>query len=192
MVRTVKAQNQTLQAQVQELRQHLEVVHGRNLALQEEVDRLQRQIVALKANQEVHQRQRPASPPLPGTAPLEGGEAIDAALQELGIDLNPTLRKTIAASTPHVVLNAVAALKEAISARAVERPGGWLKRAIEQGWQPNGHTSTQSDLDAFNRWFPEARSQGLVIASMQDDDGIIYVFTPDGQRVPFKELYCQQ
>jgi hypothetical protein len=60
--------------------------------------------------------------------------------------------------------------------------------ALTLGWQPNGHTSTQSDLDAFNRWFPEARSQGLVIASMQDDDGIIYVFTPDGQRVPFKNL----
>jgi chromosome segregation ATPase len=136
VVRTVKAQNQKLQAQVQELRQHLEVVHGRNLALQEEVDRLQRQIVALQANQDVHQGQRPVSPSLQEAVPVEGAESIDAALQELGIDLNPTLRKTIAASAPDAVLSAIAALKEAISAGAVERPGGWLKRAIEQGWQP--------------------------------------------------------
>lgn len=193
MVRTVKAQNQKLQAQVQDLRQHLEVVHGRNLALQEQVDRLNRQIAMLQ-----REGGQPGSPPITpspsGAMPVEGADAIDAALQGLGIALNPTLRKTISASTPEGVLKAIAALQEAMDAGVVERPGGWLKRAIEQGWQPNGQTSAQSDLsdfDAFNRWFPEARTQGLVIASMRDDDGTIYVFTPDGQRVPFKDLYRQ-
>lgn len=65
-------------------------------------------------------------------------DKVKQQLESLGIQLNSTLTKAIKSASEETVLDAIEALKEAISDGAVEKPGGWLKTAIEQGWKPNG------------------------------------------------------
>lgn len=45
-------------------------------------------------------------------------------------ELNQTLKKTINSASEETVLNAIEAYKEALVTGKIERPGGWLKKAI--------------------------------------------------------------
>ena len=61
-------------------------------------------------------------------------ESIQSELDELGISLNPTLSKTIKAATENTVLAAIEALKDQSSKQDIPNPGGWLNKAINEGW----------------------------------------------------------
>ncbi len=50
--------------------------------------------------------------------------------------MNPNFSKTIKSASEDVVLNAIEALKEAISNGNVEKPDAWLNKAIKEGWLP--------------------------------------------------------
>lgn len=116
-------------------------------------------------------------------------DKIKAQLASLGISLNPTLTKTIKSAPEELVLGAIEALKEAIANRNVSRrPGGWLNKAIQEGWMPSEKHLHGCDHDIFNEWFNLARIQGLVMASIQGDDGKLYVFTRDGVKFPFEHM----
>lgn len=65
-------------------------------------------------------------------------ESIQKELVNLGIELNPTLIKKILGTREEIVLNAIEALKEELTKRDVESPGGFLNRALEgEGWKPS-------------------------------------------------------
>jgi hypothetical protein len=119
---------------------------------------------------------------------------VQAALDKIGLKLNLTLAKTMQSVSIETVLTAIAALEQAMTTGNIERPGGWLKRAIEQSWEPNrplAQTTQISSAKAFSQWFNLARNQGLVVASMKAEDGQIYVFDPQGVRRLFTEMFAE-
>jgi len=61
-------------------------------------------------------------------------ESIQSDLDELGISLNPTLNKTIKAATEETVFAAIEALKDQLNKQDIPNPGGWLNKAISEGW----------------------------------------------------------
>jgi hypothetical protein len=52
----------------------------------------------------------------------------------LGVELNPTLTKTIKSATEATVLDAIEALKEQLTKKDIPNLGGWLNQAIKEGW----------------------------------------------------------
>ncbi|MCU0567189.1 MAG: hypothetical protein MUF49_11395 [Oculatellaceae cyanobacterium Prado106] len=116
-------------------------------------------------------------------------DAFATELAELGASLNSTLNQTIATASPEVVEDAIAALREAREFDTIERPGGWLKRAIEEQWKPN-RVTVRSQL-LFNQWFPLARAQGIAIASTQTEAGELLVFDADCQPHPFPQMLAR-
>lgn len=117
----------------------------------------------------------------------EISDKISSHLEAAGIQLNTTLSKTIKAASEEVVLDAIEAYKEALAADNIERPGAWLKTAIEQGWKPNEAVQAKSELDIFDEWFPLAKKKGLVIASQQEKGSII-IYTSEGKWIPFVKM----
>jgi chromosome segregation ATPase len=117
----------------------------------------------------------------------EINDRIKTQLDVVGIQLNTTLSKVIRAASEETVLGAIEAYKEALATDSIERPGAWLKAAIEQGWMPNDTVQAKSELENFNEWFPLAKKKGLVVASQQEKGSII-IYTSDGQWIPFVNL----
>lgn len=75
---------------------------------------------------------------------------------------------------------------------SIERPGGWLKRAIEDGWIPNEKHLPQDKVerDIFKEWFDLAYKQRLVLASTKGNDGQMYVYNLDGVLLPFEQMWA--
>lgn len=117
-------------------------------------------------------------------------DQIQHQLATAGIQLNPTLTKAIKLASPEVVLDAIEAYKEALATGKVERPGAWLKKAIEEQWKPNDAVQSISEQETFNEWFPIAHKKGLVIASQKIKNGI-EVYTNDEKWIPFEEMLSQ-
>jgi uncharacterized protein YktB (UPF0637 family) len=118
---------------------------------------------------------------------------IKAELAQLGISLNSTLTRTIKSASVDIVESAIEALKEAMTSGEIERPGGWLNKAIKDGWIPNEKhlPHDKMDRDIFNQWFKLAYKQRLVLASTKGDDGQMYVYNLDGVRIPFKQMLTE-
>lgn len=89
-----------------------------------------------------------------------------------------------------MVLSAIQALRQALEDRNIERPGGWLNKAIQDGWMPNEKSLPHNKIerDIFKQWFDLAYKQRLVFASTKGDDGRMYVFTVNGLRIPFEQM----
>jgi hypothetical protein len=115
-------------------------------------------------------------------------ESLEVQLAERGITLNSTLVQTIQAASEQTVADAIAALEEAMSISEINRPSGWLKRAIDSQWKPNAKPKTKHLMEEFGKWFELARKNGLVIASMKQADGQILVFDRDGNAHLFAEM----
>ncbi|MEH2436191.1 MAG: DUF6262 family protein [Nostoc sp.] len=65
-------------------------------------------------------------------------EQIQEQLSLLNISLNPTLKEKMKSKPESVVINAIAALKEAIEQDTkIQNPSGWLCKAIERESVPN-------------------------------------------------------
>lgn len=97
------------------------------------------------------------------------------------------MAKVIKSADEETVLDAIEAYKEALATGNIERPGGWLKKAIEEGWKPNDTVQAKSELETFNQWFPLARQKGIVMASQKGMKGI-EICTNDGEWVPFAKM----
>lgn len=84
-------------------------------------------------------------------------------------------------------------MKEALEHSNVERPGGWLNKAIQNGWIPNEKNIPQDKVEReiFNQWFNLAYKQRLVLTSTKGDDGQIYVYKIDGVRLSFKQMLAE-
>ncbi|WP_041555059.1 hypothetical protein [Nostoc sp. PCC 7524] len=112
---------------------------------------------------------------------------VKQQLDLIGIKLNPTLTKTIKSAEEDTVLNAIKAFKEAMASSNIEKPGAWLKKAIEEGWIKNEEIGQQSELDVFKEWYALAYKKKLILASQNTKDGII-VYTQDEQWISFQEM----
>lgn len=114
-------------------------------------------------------------------------DSVKQQLNLIGIKLNATLTKTIKSASEETILNAIKAFKEAMASSNIEKPGAWLKKAIEEGWIPNEEIGQQSELDVFREWYTLAYKKKLVLASQNTKDGII-VYTQDEQWISFQEM----
>ena len=59
---------------------------------------------------------------------------IESELEALEIELNSPLKKTLKLASSETVLNAIEALKDQLTKQDISNPGGWLNRAIKEGW----------------------------------------------------------
>lgn len=159
----LKIENESLQIQVKQLAQHLQECEAK---LPQKVTPITR---AKKSNI---------------------SDQIQSQLAAAGIQLNPTLTKVIKSASDEAVLDAIEAYKEALTTGKVERPGAWLKKAIEEQWKPNDAMQAKSEQETFNEWYPLARKKGLVLASQSGKNGI-EVYTSDEQWIPFAEMLNQ-
>lgn len=189
----LREENRGLKAENEGLRKHIEVVQGRVVELRHveaENTRLKQRIEELlKALQEV--KITPINSKR--TSKLTINDQIKTKLEELKIPLNSTLTKTIKSASNEIVESAIEALKEAMASVEISSPGGWLNKAIKDGWIPNEKHLPQNKVerDIFNEWYNLAKKQGLIMASMKGDDGKIYVFSPDGVRLPFDMMLAE-
>lgn len=204
IIATFKERIKKQELEIKGLREHIEVTQG--IAMQ--IPELKQQIEILKAeNSQLRDwldECRKQSEALPTSEPstdnkvtfidqkrTERSDVIDkikSELTSLGIKLNTTLSKTIKSASAELVLSAIEALKEAIASGSIERPGGWLNAAIKDGWKPNEKYIKKGEWATFNEWFNLAKKQGLIMASTKGNDDKLYVFTPDGTRLPFEEM----
>jgi hypothetical protein len=186
-IKRLEAENQALSNQLESLHRH-----GFVQPIQSYVASLEAQNVRLKAKNRGLKRKL-LHLDRSSKAPIVCNE-IQAALDQIGLKLNPTLAQTMQSVSTETVLTAIAALEQAMTTGNIERPGGWLKRAIEQSWEPNRPlygTTPINSAKAFSQWFNLARNQGLVVASMKAEDGQIYVFDPQGIRRLFTEMLAE-
>ena len=73
------------------------------------------------------------------------GDEIKSELETLEIELNSTLTKTIKAATEQTVFNAIEALKDQLTKQDIPNAGGWLNKAIQEGWTKSETTHQQSN-----------------------------------------------
>ncbi len=205
IISTLREENKKLRAEIEGLRRVNEGLAGRVYHLQgaeELAERLKSENAEFKQQLEEcrQQVQQFTAVPVenPKVASLEKKRAgrsnisdqVKKQLESLGIQLNSTLTKTIKAASEETILDAIEALKESLSDGDVDKPGGWLKTAIEQGWKPNGKIQIKSELDLFTEWYPKAKLHKLVQASQTTKDGIM-IYTNDGKWIPFSEMLAQ-
>lgn len=114
-------------------------------------------------------------------------DKIKQQLNELGIKLNSTLTKTMMSAAEDTVLNAIKAFREAVASSNIEKPGAWLKKAIEEGWIPNEEIQQKSELNVFHQWYELAQKKKLVLASQNTKSGIM-IYTNDEKWIPFQEM----
>ena len=101
--------------------------------LQEQVER-QQQIIEDLQNRVKEQQVTSKVTPISSKRKTAVAEQIQSQLDDLGIDLNPTLTKTIQSADEATVLAAIQAMKEQLSKKDIPNPGGWLNQAIKEGW----------------------------------------------------------
>ena len=113
----------------------------------------------------------------------------------MGVKLNSTLTKVIRAAPESVVLNAIAALKEAVSSGRIERPGGWLKTAIEARWIPNEAVEAMpvianTSQPTFREWYDLAKVYG-VIKAFEDRHGVMMVQENSGHWYTYEDYVAK-
>ncbi len=156
VVARFKERIKKLERENSELRRKNEALAGqvyRVHQLQEQVERQQQTIEDLQARLAEEQEQKSVSKvtPISSKIKVKVSDQVKAELDNLGIQLNGTLTKKINASTEETVLAAIEALKDQLNRGEVKNPGGWLARAIEEGWTkaesiPQQQTVTQPEI----------------------------------------------
>lgn len=206
----LKEKLKKVEAENRGLREHLETVHGRQRALadenellRQENERLTKLLTGAKAEIEIIKSgsdKLSLSSRLP--SPIKGEDtsltgkksansginsAIKSELEELGIVINSTLKKTITSAPDEAILQAIASLKEAISENRADDRVRFLMAAIKNSYAPNQDYKKKQELIAFNEWFTLAQSLGLVKASIYDE-GVQYVITSQEEWMQFAEM----
>jgi predicted RNase H-like nuclease (RuvC/YqgF family) len=136
IITRLKEKIQQLENENKELKRKHEALAGqvyRVHYLQEQVERQQQIIEDLQGKLKGEQLDSKVTP-ISSKRKATIDEHIQSELDSLDIGLNPTLTKTIKAATESTVLAAIAALKDQLSKKDIPNPGGWLNKAIREGW----------------------------------------------------------
>jgi predicted RNase H-like nuclease (RuvC/YqgF family) len=136
VITRLKDKIQQLERENQELKRKNEALAGqvyRVHYLQEQVERQQQVIEDLNSKLKDQQL---ASKVTPISVKQKAiiSERVQAELENLGVELNPTLTKTIKSATESTVWDAIKAMKEQLIKKDIPNPGGWLNQAIKEGW----------------------------------------------------------
>jgi hypothetical protein len=145
IIQSLRAENKRLRGEIDELRKINESLTGRLYQAQSSqnlAERLRAENAELRKQLEDCRSRHPAAPPPdnPKVTPIEKGKTrgitdrIQDELDRLGIKLNSTLTRKIKTADEETVLNALAALEEAMGSGNVRNVSGFLVQAISQGW----------------------------------------------------------
>ncbi len=145
IIQSLRAENKRLRGEIDELRKINESLTGKLYqaeSSQNLADCLRAENAELRKQLEDCRSRHPAAPPTdnPKVTPIEKGKTrgiadrINDELDRLGIKFNSTLTRIIKAADEETVLNALAALEEAMGSGNVKNASGFLVRAITEGW----------------------------------------------------------
>lgn len=201
IIYNLREETKRLRGEIAELRQANVALTGRLYQVQSSQDLAERLMVeneSLKIQvkelterlQEIDTKSLAKVTPITQAKKSHISDQIQHQLTAVGIQLNSTLTKAIKSAAAEAVLDAIEAYKEALATGKIERPGAWLKRAIEEQWKPNDTVQAKSDQETFKEWFPLAQKKGLVLASQRGKNGI-EVYTSDERWIPFAEMLSQ-
>ena len=127
-----------LEAENKELKRKCEALAGqvyRAHHLQAQIERLQQENEDLRAKlgeQEIAKKVTPIDKKRKSKSTIS--DKVQSELDELGIELNTTLTKTIKAASESTILDAIEALKYQLTKQDIPNAGGWLNKAIKEGW----------------------------------------------------------
>lgn len=139
-IKKVEAENKELKKKCEALAGQVYRVHH----LESQVERLQEQNENLKiklGEQEIAKKVTPIDQKR--KAKFTVSTDIQSELDKLGISLNPTLTKTIKSASEEAVLAAIEAFKDQLTKQDIPNPGGWLNKAIKEGWTKAEPLSTK-------------------------------------------------
>jgi Family of unknown function (DUF6262) len=132
IISKLRQENRRLRSENEDIKKHIEVAQGKvielrqveaeNNRLKQRITELEESLTNIKVTPINKKKQSDISPD------------ILTQLQVLGIQLNPTLTKTIKAASDEAVLDAIEALKDQLTKQDIPNPGGWLNKAIQEGW----------------------------------------------------------
>ncbi|MEA5596829.1 DUF6262 family protein [Rivularia sp. UHCC 0363] len=162
--------NQSLAGRVFELEEYENTVkrfreHNQKLSTQieklsEENSQLKNKLAtlnlgAIKKVTSSHTKQKRPHIPVPNSVKME--------LANLGISINSTLRKLIRQNPEEITLEAIEALKYALSTQVIKNPAGWLAEGIKNRWKKSEtHTQeTQNEELVFPKGFEEWYIQAI-------------------------------
>lgn len=200
MIRTLKDKNRKLRDELQSLKSELERVYGKALAADEEAKRFKAEASQLRKrltdSSDGHSVGESVAPN--STQQLSQAEGNwETMLEELGIQLNPTLRKLIQRSEPSTVVNAIKAFQAQQS--TIVNPGGWLRQALTEGWEATepiepsevSASSTSRMPPEFVEWYSKAISSGFLLDQpinllpVKDGDIQVKICRPDPFGAPY-------
>ena len=140
-IKKLEEENKELKRKCEALAGQVYRVHH----LQAQVERLQQQnedLTAKFGEQEIAKKVTPINKKRKSKSTVI--DKIQSKLEALGIELNTTLTKTIESATEETVLEAIEALKDQLTKTKIPNPGGWLNKAIKEGWTKPEVISQQS------------------------------------------------
>ena len=127
-----------IESENKELKRKCEALAGqvyRAHHLQAQIERLQQENENLKAKlgeQEIAKKVTPIDKKRKSKSAIS--DKVQSELDELDIELNTTLAKTIKSASEETILDAIEALKYQLTKQDIPNAGGWLNKAIKEGW----------------------------------------------------------
>ncbi len=127
-----------IESENKELKRKCEALAGqvyRAHHLQAQIERLQQENEDLKnklGEQEIAKKVTPIDKKRKSKSGIT--DKIQSELDELGIELNTTLTKTIKSASETTILDAIEALKYQLTKQEIPNAGGWLNKAIKESW----------------------------------------------------------
>jgi hypothetical protein len=107
------------------------------------------------------------------------------AIEESGIELTEAQLEQLNAFSEEQVYQAIEVVRGSKQIRDKVR---FFFKALRNGWRTKLPRATGQN---FREWFERMRDQGLVIASMSDENGEIYVLMSDDRWVPLAEAILE-
>ena len=132
IISKLRQENRRLRNENEDLKKHIEVAQGKVIELRQveaENNRLKARIKELEQNLTLAK-----VTPINKKKRSGISSDIQTRLQIVGVKLNPTLTKTIKAALDETVLDAIEALKDQLTKQDIPNAGGWLNKAIKEGW----------------------------------------------------------
>ena len=143
IIKTLKSKSKKLEQENKQLQEQIQVLYGelkvidslkqKNQQLEKENKELKTKI---EKNTALYSIEKEANSSTHNVL-------IENELHKLKIKLNPTLIKTIKAASDKTVLDAIEALKDQLTKQGIPNAGGWLNKAIKEGWTKSETTHQQ-------------------------------------------------
>ena len=143
IISKLRQENRRLRNENEGLKKHIEVAQGKVIELRQ----LEAENNRLKARiKELEQSLTNAKvTPINKKKQSDISPDILTQLQVLGVKLNPTLTKTMGVASNETVLDAIEALKDQLTKQDIPNAGGWLNKAIQEGWTKSETIPQQSN-----------------------------------------------